>query len=174
MYQEFFCKKGCCKYKIAPYTEIVYDNEWVEPIQQYKKAGCFIHDPKTHKILLVQSHGALWGPPKGSMEPNENTKKCSIREVKEECGLDIEEKELTTEIVIKKETMYYVIEREEEDLIPQIDNIHNNDANGIGYFNVDCLQDLVDTNKVKLNLHCKLLIKKVLNKDYFINHGRIT
>jgi ADP-ribose pyrophosphatase YjhB (NUDIX family) len=164
------CKKGCCTYKIAQYIDPEYNDIWIEPVQKFKKAGCFIHDTKTKKILLVQSNGVLWGPPKGGIKINESVSDAAIREVYEETGLVVDKKELTNanETIIKAESVYYTIERDDMELDPQVHNNHNNDANGIGFFNIECLKELTDSQVVKLNLHCKLLIKKILGIDYFL------
>jgi 8-oxo-dGTP pyrophosphatase MutT (NUDIX family) len=61
----------------------------VVPPTKLKKAGSFVYTSKKQKILLVQSRGQMWGPPKGSIQPNEEPLECAIREVKEETGLDI-------------------------------------------------------------------------------------
>ena len=159
------CLKGCCTYRIAPFhdeTPGVYKNEIRDITGQYKKGGCFIVDRAKNKILLVQSNAKLWGPPKGGVNKDETIKKTAIREVKEETGLDVDEGELTQEIVIHSENMYYVVDRVETDIYPQVNNTLNDDANGIGFFHIDCLKELINSKDISLNMHCKRLISNVL------------
>jgi hypothetical protein len=57
------CNNGCCEIKIKLYKEADY---MIKNFKSKKKAGVFIYDPNTKKILIVQSRGNLWGSPKGS------------------------------------------------------------------------------------------------------------
>lgn len=43
-----------------------------------------------NKILMIHSIYGHWGFPKGHIEKNETFKQTAIREVKEECNIDIE------------------------------------------------------------------------------------
>ena len=60
--------------------------------------GCGIALIKDNKILLGQrvksEDTKLWSLPGGSIEVGENNKLGAIREVKEECGLDINEDDI--------------------------------------------------------------------------------
>ena len=78
-----------------------------------KKAGIFIYDPETKKVLLVQSRGRLWGPPKGTIKDNELDKDCAIREVKEETGINILESNFLKIMRIKNNAIYYYVEMKE-------------------------------------------------------------
>ena len=64
--ETFLCTNVCCEIKIKPYKE--NDDSNKKFIENKKKAGVFIYDPKTNKILIVQSRGNLWGSPKGTIE----------------------------------------------------------------------------------------------------------
>ena len=46
-------------------------------------------------------------------------------------------------------------------------HIKDNDANGIGWFNINCLNNLIQEEKINLNQHCKILIKKFFRKYIF-------
>ncbi len=163
-----YCNKSCCNYKVLPYNKkpIYYYQKTNEV--KIKKAGMFIYDKNSNKILLVQSRGQLWGCPKGSIKDEETPLACAIREVKEETGIDIEEKQLSEYTIINSKVQYYFIEMKEIDVQVQND-MDDNDANGIGWFNIDCLLTLVNEGTVNINQHCRLLIKKVLNQDIPFN-----
>lgn len=170
--QHYQCTKQCCSYTVIPYHQIspyilhFYNNG----NGKLKKAGTFMYDKKTNKILLVQSRGQLWGPPKGTIQNDENPLECAIREVKEETGITIEEDVLQGSVTIKSKALYYFLEvnMEEYSVEPQ-HHIKDNDANGIGWFNVDCLNELIETRKISINQHCRILIKKIFNKDIVFN-----
>jgi 8-oxo-dGTP pyrophosphatase MutT (NUDIX family) len=162
--QIYKCDRNCCTYKVAPVKPRLFKKREKKP---YQTAGCFIYDSKKKKILLVQSYGLLWGAPKGGIQENENTELCAIREVKEEAGLDINKMELNKKISIyKHRSLYYIIEQTERDVNPQI-NKDNNDANGIGYFHIDCLKELISKKKLNLNFDCKYLIYKIFDLNLF-------
>ena len=42
---------------------------------------------------------------------------------------------------------------------PSIDN----DANGIGWINLDCLASLITNGNITVNKHCRIVLKKLLN-----------
>ena len=157
----FKCYKGCCTIKVQPYYEqkINYFNN-----KPKKKAGMFIYDPNTQKILLVQSKGNLWGPPKGTVNEKELIKECAIREVKEETGLDISIKQLSNEMNFKNKAFYYYLEMKECEVF--IQNHNNNDANGIAWINIDCLSEFIIKGNISLTRHCKWLINKILSKNF--------
>jgi 8-oxo-dGTP pyrophosphatase MutT (NUDIX family) len=169
--QHFSCPKHCCSYIITPYSHI---SSYIPNTQnvngKLKKAGSFMYDKKTNKILLVQSRGQLWGPPKGTIQLDENPLECAIREVKEETGISIKEQELTGSTTIKSKALYYFLDVDMNDyhVEPQ-HHIKDNDANGIGWFNIDCLNELIDTQQISINQHCRILIKKIFNKDIVFN-----
>ena len=158
------CEKGCCSYQVTPYHQhnIPY---YTTPHSKIKKAGCFVFDKQKNKILLVQSRGQMWGPPKGSMQDHETPLDCAIREVKEETGFDVEEIMFSGSIIIKTKALYYFIDTDSDRLIVSLQNhVKDNDANGIGWFNIDCL-DYFMKNGLMINQHCCILIKKIFEKE---------
>ena len=166
MSTEFNCSRDCCHYKITPYNKQI---NWDNNNEHWKsgriiKAGSFIMDSRTAKVLLVQSRGQLWGPPKGTMLDNETCEECAVREVFEETGLITHPSQFLTQTLIKNKALYYTIELPEDTFEVQ-SHIKDNDANGIGWFNIDCLLELIEEQKIKLNQHCKLLIKKFFRKN---------
>ena len=151
------CFNDCCQIKINPY----YRSDKCFNIKR-KKAGVFFFDPCTNKVLLIQSRGRLWGPPKGTINLDETPHNCAIREVKEETGIDIEETKLKEFIVIHNKAFYFFVEKNECSVDIQ-NHIIENDANGISWININCLIELIKSNKMKLNSHCKIAFRKFLN-----------
>jgi len=166
----FKCDKGCCKYTIIPYKQVYYSNNIYDIKTKIKKAGSFIYNQHSNKILLVQSRGQMWGPPKGTLKPDESILTCAIREVKEETGIELDESQLKGSVIIKSKAQYYFTELQDSDefLTPQ-SSVEDNDANGIGWFNIDCLNKLISEGKIFINQHCRLLIKKIFDKEISYN-----
>lgn len=159
----FTCPKGCCTIKVSPYNSTITTNK--HNTTYNTKAGVFIYDPKTDKILLVQSRGNLWGLPKGTIKPNESQLQCAIREVKEETGLDILSNDFKKYTLIHGNATYFYMEMEE--CVVNIQNhIPKNDANGIGWIKTDCIQQLIEQGNIVLSKHCKMVFKIFKNKTY--------
>ena len=102
--QTYYCKSGCCKIYIQYYLN---KKSYVKPRGNYRKAGVFIYDPKEDRILLVQSRGHLFGPPKGSLNIGENDIDGAVREVKEETGIDVNPRDFLKIVRIKNNAIYY-------------------------------------------------------------------
>ena len=165
MTNTLFCEKGCCKYLLTkPCDKPFYlFNKTDDPyVKRYKKSGVFIYDPDTNKILLVQSRGQLWGAPKVSLNSDETVKEAALREVKEETGITIKDDQLSIYTTVKGKSLYYFVKIPACDVNVQT-HIEDNDANGIGWFSVECLSELIKNNKLQINSHCKILIKRFLN-----------
>jgi 8-oxo-dGTP pyrophosphatase MutT (NUDIX family) len=148
------CVKGCCFIATKPYygTHSFYDK------YRKLKAGVFFYDPSMEKVLLVQSRGMKWGPPKGTMEYTDNSiEDCAIREVKEETGIDVDLQTSTDKFRIDRATYFYIETSSSPDIMP-IPNGINNDASGITWIGVDCLDNM------NLNSHCKKLIQRYCKK----------
>jgi len=160
--ETFLCQDGCCNLKIKPYVtkDLQYENFHV----RRKKAGVFICDPITNKVLIVQSRGHLWGPPKGTMEENETNSECAIREVMEETGLDISKESLTTSFAVYNKATYFYLEMKECDVFVQ-EKDPKNDANGIGWIKIECLEKCIEAGNISISGHLRLLFKQL--------HGRI-
>jgi 8-oxo-dGTP pyrophosphatase MutT (NUDIX family) len=167
--QIFFCKNRCCTIHIDDYRNNNYDDEKIK-YNKYnnnnnKKAGMLIFDPITNKILLVQSNHNLWGPPKGSIEKNETDYDCAFREVYEETGLIIKPSEIKNYSYVQNCSLYLYVERN----ISNID-IHSyigNDVNGYTWIKPKCLEELIDSGNIGLNLHCKLILRNFLNLNFY-------
>lgn len=160
------CDNKCCSYSVTDYKKPDWlEEDWEkwrfenETSGKIKKSGAFIVDPNTNKILLVQSRGQFWGPPKGSLHKGEDVMFGAIREVKEETGIELDSKKLDRYYIVKGKALYYYVQLKEEPIKIQ-SHITDNDANGIGWFNLDCLPGLIKDGKMIINRHTKILIKK--------------
>jgi ADP-ribose pyrophosphatase YjhB (NUDIX family) len=148
-------KKNNCKYN---------NDEW-NTIKNNKisKAGTFIFDKKTNKLLIIHVKGGFWGCPKGTIEKGETIKNCAVRETYEETGIRIYENLLNKSNKIKN-CIYYDIEMEQSKTKLVINsNDTANDTNGIGWIKIKCLEKLVSKNIIKVNKHLKILIYKKFN-----------
>lgn len=169
--KEFICINRCCKYKISPYFYEFKHNHLNTLNNVIKKAGCFIYDDDSKKVLLVQSRGQMWGCPKGSLKDNNETSlECAVREVKEETGIDIDFKELIDSVILDNKVEYFIYKMKEKEVYIQTNNDSEaNDANGIGWFNIDCLDDLIKNGIININQNCRILIRKILRKNLSYN-----
>lgn len=157
--QIYKCQKSCCTLKIQEY------NSPNRPFRKNrKKAGVFIYDPKTDKVLLVQSRGRLWGPPKGTLEDGERSIDCALREVKEETGLTVSVEQFMHTTCIQNKAMYYYMEM--DCCKVDLQKTDSNDANGITWIKISCLDDLVKEGLISLNHHAKIVFNRFKNKHF--------
>lgn len=157
--QTFTCPDKCCTIKIKPYINVRYP---FEKNRKCQKAGVFIYDPITDKVLLVQSRGRLWGPPKGTLHYEETERQCAVREVKEETGLDISADDFTQSTKICNRAIYFYLERGECEVNVQ-EHIYGNDANGICWIKPSCLKKCIDDGNISLSRHCRTVFSKFKN-----------
>ncbi len=161
--ETFICPNCCCKIQVKPYKE---EKDPFEKVRRRRsKAGAFIYDPKTDKVLLVQSRGHLWGPPKGTLQYGESERQCAIREVKEETGLEISDDNFTRSVKIQNRAIYFYLEMDECEVTVQ-DHIHGNDANGIGWIKPGCLKQCIENGNISLSHHCRIVFAK-FQESYF-------
>ena len=154
-----FCNNGCCKYEVKTYEKDIFTP------RNKKKAGVFIHDAANNKILLVQSRGNLWGPPKGSVEHTETIINCARREVLEETGITLTINDISeSNCFTFNDSHYFYCDMIEAAVTLETPMLSDgkNDASGIGWFKINCLQDLINTDKIQVNYHCKLLFEYFL------------
>ena len=155
------CNKGCCSVDIATY---VHKSRFLNSRRpKYnKKAGVFIYDPNTTRVLLVQSRGQLWGPPKGTIEKGESDIECAVREVKEETGLDIDPSNFLRAIRVGNRAMYFYMEMDAVSVEVQ-NEMEDNDANGITWIKVECLKECIYDGHIILNRHAKIAFNHFLS-----------
>ena len=152
------CSCGSCIIKQDEYNN---DVKFKYRKDRYK-AGAFIYDSKNDKILLVQSRGKLWGPPKGSLEvsKNETFEECAIREVIEETGIVLTTDKFKDCIKIRGRAVYFYTPYSLCEI--EVQRTCDNDANGICWISPYCLKELIRENKMGINNHCKILLRKIL------------
>lgn len=159
----FICPNGCCTIKIVPYPVRKDPSEKIK--RRKRKAGVFIYDPGTNKVLLVQSRGNFWGPPKGTLQYGESDRICAIREVKEETGLTISDNDFSRALKIYNRAIYYYMEHSECDVEVQT-HVYKNDANGIGWIKLECLAKCIENGNICLSQHCRMVFQKFLNREF--------
>lgn len=152
------CIKGCCHLLTEKFTGRIDHKKDFKKFNKLKAGGIF-HDKEQNKVLIVQSRGRMWGFPKGTKENYETIEQCAIREIKEETGIEISNDVLEKSIKINngRSTFYYV---EHPEIEVEVQNkIVNNDANGIGWINIECLQTLLNKNIIQMNRQSKIALK---------------
>lgn len=156
----YYCRDGCCPVKIKTYRPTPrYFN------RNYRKAGVFIYDPQKDRVLLVQSRGHLWGPPKGTLNIGEQERHCAVREVKEETGLDISSDDFTKAVKISNRAIYYYLEMDTCDIEVQ-EGMEDNDANGITWIKMDCLENAISDGNIVLNHYTKIVFHKLMDRKF--------
>lgn len=164
--KSYKCQDGCCTIKIKRYLPPKFNRKR----RNYKKAGAFIYDPGKDRVLLVQSRGHLWGPPKGTLNFKESEKEGAIREVFEETGLDISKKTFSKATVINNQSIYYYLEMNLQDskinIQQDINKNEVNDANGISWIKVNCLKKCILNGNMVLNHYAKIVFFRFLNIEF--------
>lgn len=154
-----YCAKGCCQLETTPYID------WGKHKQRFKKkkmkAGVFLYDSSEDAVLLVQSRGNLWGPPKGSANYKEAPFECAMRELTEETGLSIKLSEEDRYTMIHGQNFYFFIKH---DICPvEVQKTKGNDANSVGWIRVPCLLEMIRNEKMSITSHCRSLLARFLN-----------
>ena len=160
------CTTGCCRIESIPYHHVNFqknDGYFVRP-HEVSKAGCFIYDQVQQKILLVQTRGLCFGPPKGTLNRDEPFAVGASREVKEETGLEVTPEDLAScSKLCVKNTLYFIVVMAQTHVEPQQDV--GNDANAVGWVKIECLQEMNRTKKININHHTKFLVRKIMHVD---------
>jgi ADP-ribose pyrophosphatase YjhB (NUDIX family) len=158
----YLCPNECC----SIYVKLHIPNKKLYKHGNRRKAGVFIEDKTNNKVLLIQSNGNLWGPPKGTAKYGETDRKCAIREVFEETGLTVSDEEFTRAINIQNRALYFYINKEVCPVILPINEDNDNDATGITWINPDCLENCVVNGNIKLSQHCRIVFNNFCNKTF--------
>ena len=161
----FVCPNTCCTLKIVPYTNTCNQDDSRSFYRCAGKAGVVLHDITKDKILLVQSRGHLWGPPKGTLQYGESHRMCAVREVKEETGMKIDQKSFTRAVNLPNRVVYFYMNTSETNVSVQ-EHISGNDANGVGWIKLDCLQQCVENGNISLSKHCQIVLKRLLDRTF--------
>ena len=85
--------------------------------------------------------------------------------MKEETGLDIVASDFSRAVKIRNRAIYYYIEMDMRELSVQ-DSIEDNDANGITWIKIKCLENAISDGNIVLNHYAKIVFKKLLNKTF--------
>lgn len=155
------CTKNCCSIELKNFEQ--------RPVLMYTKtykAGAFIFDPVTQRVLLVRSKNDVWGCPKGTIDNGETALECAIREVHEETGLDISRKKFEKITYLSKATYFYMELPYCEVHIQTHEDEEKNDAVGITWINIDCLCEMLEKGAIVLSNQCNYLFKKFLNRTF--------
>lgn len=126
------------------------------------KAGAFItSSADAHMfVLLVQSHGRMWGPPKGTVEDSESLAECAVREVREETGLSIsvDNKQSTS---VGRRVYLYHIHMQKAYIQPRA--VPHNDSTAAGWFSVQCIQHNVEHTGFPVNHVLRASLQRFLD-----------
>lgn len=76
--------------------------------------GCLIFNEKNQVLLQRRSDDGLWGNPGGSMDLGETIYQTVIREIKEETGFDILEKDLKIFQIYSGEEQHHIYPNKDE------------------------------------------------------------
>ena len=156
------CPNKCCTLKISPYNS--YQKEDFSNIHCIGKSGVVLHDTIQDKVLIVQSRGNLWGPPKGTLEHGESHRICAVREVKEETGLHFSTDSFTKAVNLPNRVVYFYLKTTETNV--EVQNHPDNDANGVGWIKLKCLEQCVENGNISLTKHCQIVFKKLFGKTF--------
>jgi ADP-ribose pyrophosphatase YjhB (NUDIX family) len=163
MQETIKCSNQCCTLQIEPYIEKQKDH-----IRKgnCKKSGICLFDPESEKILLVMSKGNLWGIPKGSLEMDkfESYEEGALRELEEETGIFMNKEELFFNTNVTPNALYFYSEMKEIEV--KVQNMDNNDANGIGWIKLKCLEDLIKKEIISLNYHTKIILRNFFGRKW--------
>lgn len=168
--EKTYCANECC-HLIRSRKPVFEPLEYMRDKTIRPKSGVFIMDAQ-NRVLLSQSYNSHWGVPKGTREINESNVDASIRETKEETGIDLSRLMFKNSIVkiFNIDHVIYVIffiilptsgpETEEDPCIL------GTESTGCGWINYKCLYNLYKKNNIKLNLITRLALEKVTSLEW--------
>ena len=97
----------------------------------------------------------------------ETYKECALREVIEETGIKLDSNQINdNNKFIFNNSHYFYCDMEQVPVTLETPMLSNgsNDASGIGWFRLECLKELVNSDIININFHCKLMI------EYFLKY----
>jgi len=119
-------------------------------------------------ILVNQSHHLFWGLPKGLREKNERLVDCAIRELREETGFVVDERDLHSHVFSfrysnfnRKIIIFFYVTKNKIELCPQSKIF--TDSTGYGFIKPQCFLELCYNGKLEINYYTRVLIKKIFN-----------
>jgi len=156
------CPLGCCHLTMVntPFDALPPEHRW----HKYKrpKGGVLFHDTETDRVLLIQSCGQKWGPPKGTMEDtDEDIEDCAMREFHEETGLRVAKSELCNPIKMDRATYFYVHRRECDCEPVSPAHMVSNDATGWTWIKPACVKHMVASGAIDITSHCNKLLVRI-------------
>ncbi|QIH04921.1 hydrolase, NUDIX family [Dasineura jujubifolia toursvirus 2a] len=172
------CPSKCCELFIG--SKVISEPiEYINDTKYKPKSGILLFDTSNGKtrILLTQSYNLFWGIPKGSKEEHECHEETSIRETKEETGININDlgiKDLSkyeSHVYIIHKNLYMVftikLNQKGPDCICDPDLL-NNETSGCGWIYLDCLYEMFESKLIKLNYITRLILQKNTNRYWMI------
>jgi len=165
--EQISCLDKCCM--LTRTTKIVREQlSYILDKTRKTKSGVCIVDSE-NRILISQSYNSYWGIPKGSKEGNETDEETSIRETKEETGIELNKnlfKNSKNKIFMIKKDLYCLffikINTKGEDPI-KYPHLLNTESTGCGWINIDCLIKLEKKRIIKLNYLTKLVLETLID-----------
>lgn len=106
-----------------------------------ERAGIFIQNPKSGKILVVQTFHKYIGIPKGGKEEGETTSQTAIRELYEETGITLDKIDENKKIVMDRTCTYYTLETD-RCYQTKLIRFDGNDVSGVGWVHPECLHKI--------------------------------
>jgi len=150
------------------FSERKFDAGYHRGHKKRVRAGVFLHDNKTDKILVVQTYGQHIGLPKGGQERGETLQDTALRELKEESGVVLPTSGLGKKIVIHGNAHYFIGKISEiASTELSVDTFSANDVTGCGWIHIECLCKI----KGKITSHLIEMISKVLSRNV-LTEGR--
>lgn len=153
-----------CTSKCVKICRGFIENQWShlpETKNPTKRAGTLLLDEKRKKILLVQTYGSLWGPPKGTLEDNETFINCALRETREETGIPVSFHEMQlVQKIFDKKAWYYKIKADKYRNSVNLSEIAVTEITGVAWVCKECLYSMFESKQT--NSHLNHLINYVL------------
>lgn len=152
------CAHQCCI--LSTRKRIEASRQYMSSSKVPMRAGVLFYNQFTKRVLLVQSCGNKWGPPKGAAEAHETPEQCAIREVFEETGLIISPTRLRNARRFRiGRSYYFCIQTNVCVQGRHVRNSTGNDVTGISWVRIPCLVSMKATGVLKLNRDCRVLLE---------------